>query len=281
MVMVFSLVPTFASNENVYMNTEKCYQNAAQQEYVSERVTEIIEELRLKDRNTYTQINMIDKWIHENIEYDHEKADQFVNFRRTAYSGLKNGYTVCVGFSQLGMEFCRQLGIPCEYVYCKYDNNERTTHVMLIVEIETPDGKNQWYYWDITSKGKTLFGEEYANVFFDMIAKTTSYYNNTKNKVAKNSYEEDYDVVYSLTGVEMTKNSILEYILKQYCKGCYFSGMHHFSFNKYGFDISYYIHEEEDGYYKTEYRIYQGENVSNVEYVTSVYIYNPEKIELV
>lgn len=38
MVMVFSLVPTFASNENVYMNTEKCYQNAAQQEYVSERV---------------------------------------------------------------------------------------------------------------------------------------------------------------------------------------------------------------------------------------------------
>lgn len=207
MVIMFGNVPVFAGDENIHMKQENCYQTKEQQFYVTTRVSEIIRELKLKERNTYTQVVMVDDWIHDNIKYDTEKVKEHIGSRRTAYSALANGYTVCVGFSQLGMEFCKQLGIPCEYVGC-VTRDTNIGHEMLIVEINS-----LWYYWDITARDKYLLGGEKINKEYK-IDVIKSYYDNSEKTVAQKDFVESYTPVYCLTKKDLAESLAFQHMLE-------------------------------------------------------------------
>lgn len=207
-VMVVGMTtPVFASDETIYMNVENCYQSEKQREYVSERVTEIIKELRLDERNTFSAIWLINNQMKENIEYDHEHLRDFNGSRRTAYCALKNGYTVCVGYSQLTMEFCKQLDIPCEYVHLWFKNTYDIYHIINMVYMEDT---GKWYYWDPTY-GIVLIGSEYAEVIYRGIKTKTSYYDNTEKEVAEDDYSYEVVPVRTVTEEEyMTGKAIID-----------------------------------------------------------------------
>lgn len=181
-----TLASTFASNESIYAKVNNCFQTKNQREYVTKKVAEIIEEFNLKSDDAPLAIFFFDGWIGENIKYDDEHFMDFVGSRRTAYSALTEGYTVCVGFAQLVMEFCRQLDIPCEYVHLWDKSETEFSHIINMVYIEETES---WYYWDATS-GTVLIGSQYAENIYRDIEKQTCYYNNSDKKVDTLGYSD-------------------------------------------------------------------------------------------
>lgn len=124
----------------------KCEMTREERKAVEEKVSEIITELDLRDmKYRIQQIAYIQDWLNGNVSYD--TGYQYSN--RTAYSGLIDGSTVCTGYCEIGLEFCKQLNIPCEVFYCEYKDEDigLVTHVALVVQMEN----ELWYYWDITS----------------------------------------------------------------------------------------------------------------------------------
>lgn len=195
--MITGLMPVYtSSNEYIYMTTGKCYQTKEEQEYVTKRVSEIIDELNINGKNRVNQLYKINEWMKNNIEYDHEKVDLDINDRRTAYSALINGFTVCTGYSQLAKEFCRQLDIPCDYVEGSIPLGGK--HETVIVQMEN----DLWYYWDPTDD-IFLVGED--NKFMNTV-NVTNHYDISKNEISKDDYG---DFKIQLTDKEIVGNNFL------------------------------------------------------------------------
>jgi hypothetical protein len=89
------------------------YTTAAQEEYVTERVAQIIKSMNFNDTTTpYMKIWTIYKYICENVTYDytHLYDDSYV-LKYSAYAALKNGTAVCQGYSNLLYRMLREVGI--------------------------------------------------------------------------------------------------------------------------------------------------------------------------
>lgn len=187
------------TDEAAYMRAENCYQTQEQREYVAEAVAEIIDELGIEAKDRYNQITAINKWLKKNVEYDHQEWDKDIASRRTAYSALTDGITVCSGYIQLGREFCLQLDIPSDYVRVM-DGND--AHGILMVQME--DG--EYYYWDPTND-RCLIGAETLGM---KALTSTNYYNNRNNTVSNKSYIEKYSPKLQLTQKEYDENEAIK-----------------------------------------------------------------------
>lgn len=200
LMIVSSVFNVYAqTDETAYMRAENCYQSEEQRAFVSDKVSEIIDELGIETKDRYNQITAINEWLKKNVTYDHQEWKKNITSRRTAYSALTDGVTVCSGYIQLGREFCQQLDIPSDYVRVM-DGND--AHGVLMVQME--DGK--YYYWDPTND-RCLIGAETLGM---KALTSTSYYNNGKNKVSDKSYVDQYNPKLQLTQKECEENEAIK-----------------------------------------------------------------------
>lgn len=242
-LIIFGLIPVYAVNEEAYMRTELCYQTKEEQAYVSGTVSAIINELNLKNKNTYTRITLVNEWISKNLQYDFAGYLSGVNENRTAYKGLFYGRTVCSGYSQLAMEFCRQLGINAEYVKCLYygdDNKE--AHGLLLVEVEVDNGETKWYYWDPTS-GHELCGSEYLKLKRYEPLYKTEYYDISNLNISEKDYKDENEIVFDMTYKEAMLGKAFKDFVYKYGTDVNIGGMFYLDF----FGHRFYIYEKLDG----------------------------------
>lgn len=102
--------------KNYYFEFDMTYNATAQQEdYVDERVEEILASLELEKLDDYGKISAIYEYIISNVEYDYsmdtENKEKF-----SAYGALHNGIAVCQGFSQLFYRLIKEAGLPCRII---------------------------------------------------------------------------------------------------------------------------------------------------------------------
>lgn len=195
LILIGSSISTYAyTNMLEWEQKTDCVMTSEQRTFVEEKVCELIDELDLRDMERPKQIMTIQNWVNENIEYDYE----FRRSYRTAYSGLMNGSTVCVGYCAIGHEFCKQLEIPCEIVFCGFDDEDgyETTHVVLLVQMEN----ELWYYWDITAAmgygNDLLMGYQDAEIVLGGISKYDFYSDGNvgDRQIAEMNYFHDYSI---------------------------------------------------------------------------------------
>lgn len=112
---------------------------ASEEEYVTGRVEQIIEELNLRSEtlNDYEKVRLIYDYVMSCITYDHVhyNLDQGYNYMYTAYAALKDGSAVCQAYATLFYRLCEEVGIRAR-VICGNDNElGAPTHGWNIVKI--------------------------------------------------------------------------------------------------------------------------------------------------
>lgn len=105
----------------------------AQQEYVDNKVSRIVDKLGIRNSSDFKKVKTIHDWECDNLKYDYNNMK--VN---NAYSGLSSGKTMCVGFAEIFYKMALEAGLNTHIV--SNDN-----HAWNVVQV---DGK--WYDIDIT-----------------------------------------------------------------------------------------------------------------------------------
>lgn len=149
---------------------------------VDTEIDRLIDELKIRNSDRYTQVKTVNDWLYNNIEYDKEILDS----NRSAYAALFNKKTVCVGFTSTFYKFMEKLNIPCDLVKCQVVPSAEW-HSIAMVEMD--DG--YWYYVDPTfgtSKSSVfLCGTKTANTYYK-IYESSLYSDITNNKTHDNNY---------------------------------------------------------------------------------------------
>lgn len=119
--------------------------NAEQEEIVTERVQEVLDELNVYNKSDYQKVRGIYDYICSHVEYDNEhKDDEDYRLQFSAYGALVDGKAVCQGYALLFYRMALELGVDNRLIPGK---TKSETHGWNIVEL------NDLYYnldttWD-------------------------------------------------------------------------------------------------------------------------------------
>ncbi|MBR3201750.1 MAG: hypothetical protein IKG17_10530 [Mogibacterium sp.] len=91
------------------------YDDAKQEEEVSDKVKEILKNLDLDNKTDYEKISAIHDYICDNIEY--ESSEEGSDIRRTAYGALIEGRAVCQGYSVCLYRLLLEAGIDNRIIF--------------------------------------------------------------------------------------------------------------------------------------------------------------------
>lgn len=147
-------------NNTIEYTDIKYSMTQAQQEYVDNKVSRIIDKLGIRNSSDLKKVKAIHDWECSNLKYDYNNME--VN---NAYSGLSSGKTMCVGFSEIFYKMALEAGLDAHIV-----SNEH--HAWNIVQV---DGK--WYDIDTTYDAS----ENSYNYFLVKEIPNREYDNTTKN----------------------------------------------------------------------------------------------------
>jgi transglutaminase-like putative cysteine protease len=119
------------------------YTDTKQEEYVNERVAEILGELSVSDMSDADKIRAVYDYVYESVNYDvvHKKNEHY-HLKTTAYAALKNGCAVCGGYAGLMYRLLREAGIKARII-TGYADGEY--HAWNIAELD-----GLWYNIDVT-----------------------------------------------------------------------------------------------------------------------------------
>lgn len=98
-----------------YYITMEYYTTSLQEQYVDNKVKQLISTLDLESKDDYGKICAIYEYIINNVGYDYNE-DEENKERFSAYGALHNGKAVCQGFSQLFYRLAKEVGVPCRII---------------------------------------------------------------------------------------------------------------------------------------------------------------------
>ncbi|CAN2039820.1 hypothetical protein GMMP15_1490004 [Candidatus Magnetomoraceae bacterium gMMP-15] len=112
-----------------------------QEEQVSQRTSEILEQIITNDMNDEEKEKAIHDWIAKNVEYD-QSLEEY-----SAYAALfGNKETVCQGYALLAFKMLKDSGINVKIIDGEaFSNNEEVNHAWNMVYL-----CGNWYHLDIT-----------------------------------------------------------------------------------------------------------------------------------
>ncbi|MCK8825548.1 transglutaminase domain-containing protein [Fuchsiella alkaliacetigena] len=115
-----------------------------QDKYVFKEVSKIIKKTVRPYMSEHYKLKAVHSYIVENVVYDHQRE------KWTAYDALKEGKTVCDGYSQLTYLCLDKLGIKNKIILGKTDeniqgHNSGENHAWNMVKIA-----GNWYHLDVT-----------------------------------------------------------------------------------------------------------------------------------
>lgn len=127
------------------------YTTVSQEEAVSARVEEILEELNVRAMCDYEILCAIYDYLTENIQYDYiHKSDSTYTLKHSAYAALIQHTSVCQGYALALYRLALECGIDCRLIP-GIGNGEG--HGWNIAELD-----GQYYYLDATwDAGKTAY----------------------------------------------------------------------------------------------------------------------------
>ncbi|MDE6035864.1 MAG: hypothetical protein K2G36_08155 [Ruminococcus sp.] len=87
--------------------------NAEQENYIEEKISEILDGLDVEGKNDYRKITAIYEYIINNVTYDYTSGSEL---KYTAYGALHDGTAVCQGISMLFYRMLKESGISCRMI---------------------------------------------------------------------------------------------------------------------------------------------------------------------
>lgn len=142
------------------------YTTKLQEDYVNSQVTAILKDIIKIGMNDDQKEKIIHDYIVTHVAYDTSIS------RFSAYEALKNGTTVCSGYSQLAYKMLNQAGIETKIVLGKGNGED---HAWNLVKL-----RDTWYHLDCTFddplpdiKGRALYN--YYNLNDEKISKDHSF----------------------------------------------------------------------------------------------------------
>ncbi|MFC5559767.1 transglutaminase domain-containing protein [Ureibacillus thermophilus] len=114
------------------------FQTKEQLEYVNKRIQEILDDIIDPSMNDHEKVKAVHDYIVLNVKYD----TTYNQSHNAAYFALKNGVTMCNGYSMLAYQMLEELGIPVRFISGRAG---KENHVWNLVQL---DGK--WYHLDVT-----------------------------------------------------------------------------------------------------------------------------------
>lgn len=205
----FSAISYAWTDLNKFMDYQQAGETVEETQKVKDKVKEVVEELKLKEYDRYTQIQKVNDWIRFNVEYD-ETSDLTL---RSSYDALFNKKTVCTGYSMLFYRFMEELQVPCDIVSC-YIKSTAIPHCINSVEME--DG--YWYFVDVTNvpsyAGLFLSGTNRANTNYYMAYNLNTYSDTTENNISDISYmERKYPSTQNKPSLEENTTTIIQTVI--------------------------------------------------------------------
>lgn len=169
-------------NNTIEYTDIKYSMTQAQQEYVDNKVSRIIDKLGIRNSSDLKKVKAIHDWECNNLKYDYNNME--VN---NAYSGLSSGKTMCVGFAEIFYKMALEAGLDAHIVSSEH-------HAWNIVQV---DGK--WYDIDTTYDAS----ENSYNYFLVKEIPNREYDDTTKNRL------EHYGIKLEKTGyLRLNKENI-------------------------------------------------------------------------
>lgn len=107
---------------NRSLDNQRCYfsyfvtynTTAEQEEYVTGRVSEILDDLNIRNLDDYNKAAAIYDYIVQNVDYEYDSEDDKYF---TAYGALKEGKAVCQGYAQLFYRLAKEAGLSCRMIF--------------------------------------------------------------------------------------------------------------------------------------------------------------------
>jgi len=126
----------------VFTYTVKYRTTADQEKATDKKVDEILKELKLDGKDTYSKIKLIYDYMSKNITYDWQNANKSDKLKHSAYAAAVKKKCVCQGYCSLLYRLLLENGIDNRIITGTSDGK---AHGWNIVKI---DGK--YYYLDVT-----------------------------------------------------------------------------------------------------------------------------------
>ena len=120
---------------------------AFEEKQIDEKVKETLKELNLKDKDNYSKIEAINRYVVDNVSFDKSMQN------KSAYTALFKGSALCRGYVLLAYKMLNDLDVPVRVITGKGNGQP---HTWLIVKIN-----DYWYNLDITWNDQT-----HSNNFF-------------------------------------------------------------------------------------------------------------------
>lgn len=142
-------------------STSSCYElsytpryriSIEQEEYMTQKVSEVLDELDMDDMDDYNKLKTIYEYVINNVSYAYGSSD---DLRYTAYGALVNGKAVCQGYSVLLYRLAKEAGVSCRFV----SGTAGGAHAWNIAEI------NGIYYYLDSTWDDTSVSVEYCDYF--------------------------------------------------------------------------------------------------------------------
>ena len=140
------------------------YTTADEEQAVTERLGEVMDELDLGGKSTYFKIKAIHDYIVRNVTYDFEHlGDTDYKTQFTAYGALIDGTAVCQGYALLFYRMCLEAGVDVRIVIGEAQSDEgREAHAWNIAKVGS-----LYYYVDVTWDDPYVEGGDPGDIYTD------------------------------------------------------------------------------------------------------------------
>ena len=177
---------------------------AEQEEELSNKIDEVIEELSLNGLTEYEKVKKIYDYIVTNVAYDYVHVnDSSYMLAHTAYAALIDGTAVCEGYSALFYLMAHEAGLSARIITGMAEGERHAWNIVKIGDV--------YYYVDTTFASTSGNSEEYflkGNFNFSDHVSDSDYLETdfvTDFPVSDFDYEEDDEMVV-VTGGDLTSD---------------------------------------------------------------------------
>lgn len=181
--------PDITINKNEITYRINYNDTLSQEDEVSEKVHQILDELKLDNKSDYEKVCIINDWIVDNIEYEDVSVDNM----GSSYTAFIKQSTPCRGFAIAFYRLCKEEGIETRIVY-RSDKKHEWNLVKL---------NNKWYHIDTQANdysgnkravflvGSDNIVHELHDDFLEVDISKKNYNDNSDNLAENKPIEED------------------------------------------------------------------------------------------